>query len=180
MVETMVSTGNRWLSFKDVERETGIPGTTLRRFAERFPAYLPGKRIDRALCFHCEAVATFRRIHELYRNGKQTPEIMAIIATELAPTLDVKPIPTNATTVPTVSSSGDLAPMVASFAQAVDRLAGALERQNELQSRSVEALERRLAVLEAMVAKVPADSVPNASKQPWWRRWIGGGGNRGE
>lgn len=165
MVVTVVPTAGNWLSFKDVERETGIPSTSLRRFAERFPVFLAGRRIDRALCFPPDALATFRRIHELYRDGKQTPEVAAILAGEQMPTLDVSPITTDATTIPTPAPAPDLAPAIQAFAAAVDRLAAGLERQNELQARTLAVMESRLAVLESMATRPPQDA-PEPRKRP--------------
>lgn len=164
MVVTVGTTD--WLSFKDVERETGIPSTSLRRFAERFPMFLAGRRIDRALCFPPDALATFRRIAELYRDGKQTSEVAAILATEQAPTLDVRPIPTDATTVPTPAHAADLAPVILTFSAAVDRLAMALERQNEIQARTLATMESRLAALEGEKAASGRESFWNFF---WWR-----------
>lgn len=165
MVVTVVPTAGNWLSFKDVERETGIPSTSLRRFAERFPVFLAGRRIDRALCFPPDALATFRRIHELYRDGKQTPEVAAILAGEQMPTLDVSPITTDATTIPTPAPAPDLAPAIQAFAAAVDRLAAGLERQNELQARTLAVMESRLAVLESMATRPPQEA-PEPTKRP--------------
>lgn len=143
----------------------GNPSTSLRRFAERFPGFLAGKRIDRALCFPPDALATFRRIHELYRDGKQTPEVAAILATEQMPTLDVSPIPTDATTIPTPAHAPDLAPAIQAFATAVNRLAAGLERQNELQARTLAVMESRLAMLEAMATRPPQEA-PQPRKRP--------------
>lgn len=138
-----------WLAFKDIELQTGIPSTSLRRFAEKFPAFLAGKRVERAVCFPPESVPIFRRIHELFRAGKHTAEVNTILALEHVATLDVSAIPTGVTTSPTPSQPADLAPMIRDFTASVDRLTAALERQNELQARTLETMEARLVALES-------------------------------
>jgi hypothetical protein len=163
VVVTVVPTPGDWLSFKDVERATGIPSTSLRRFVERFPGFLAGKRINRALCFHPDAVATFRRISELFREGKTTPEVAAILATEQTPTIDVKAIPTNATTVPTVAPTVDMA----ALAPLLDRFTAALERIAENGARALETMERRLAALETIAARMALPEYPqDGPKRP--------------
>lgn len=141
MAGTTRPRASEWLAFKDVEIQTGIPSTSLRRFAEKFPAFLAGKRVERAICFPPESLPIFRRIHELFREGKHTAEVNTILALEHVATLDVDAIPTSVTRSSAANQAPDLAPMVREFTTSMDKLTAALDRQGELQARSVAAIE---------------------------------------
>lgn len=134
------------LGFKELEDRTRIPGSTIRRYAERFPRFLPGRTVDRVRRFPPEQVEVFRRIHELYQEGKRTEEVAAILALEVAATYDISTISTDATTIPT-QAPGEVA---AYLGPILDRLATALERIADNGARTAAAVEARLAHLEAL------------------------------
>jgi len=127
MVVSMGTPVKEWLTIKTLEQVTGIPGTTLRRFADRFSPFLPGKTVDRVKKYPPESVPVFRRISELYRQGVQTGDVLHVLAKERPATLDVEPVKmeTAAQAPPLAGPSGQ---DLAIFSKSVDRLASAMER----------------------------------------------------
>lgn len=110
-----------WVTYRDLEAQTGVAPTTLRRFVERFPLFVAGRLVDRKMLFPPETAATVRRIAELYASGKNTRDILATLTVEMVATLDVQPI----TEVPQALPAEAPASLVA----VLDRLATAMERQ---------------------------------------------------
>ena len=113
------------LGYRELETATGVPGSTLRRYAKRFPSFLPCRVVDRAARFQPDAVDVFQRIHALYTAGRRTDEVAEILAAEVPQVHDVA---TPATTVATVGDPVALAallPMVERLTLAVETLAEA-------------------------------------------------------
>lgn len=135
------------LGFKELEGRTRIPGSTIRRYVERFPRYLPGRTVDRVKRFSPELVEVFRRIHGLYQEGRRTEEIAGILALEAVATFDIFTDSTNATTIPTPAAMPDA---VAYLAPILERLTVALERIADNGARHAAAVEARLSRLEAI------------------------------
>ncbi len=137
-----------WLGFKELEKITGIPGSTIRRYAERFSRFLPAKTVDRVRKFPPDFVDIFKRIHGFYQEGRRTEEIAGLLALEVATTYDVQDVATDVTTVSTVSSPTP--EILALLVPILDRFASALERIAENSARTAEAVEKRLAKLEEL------------------------------
>lgn len=135
-----------WIGFKELEKITSIPGSTIRRYAERFSRFLPAKTVDRVRRFPPDSVDVFRRIHGLYQEGRRTDEIVGILSLEVGSTYDVQDVATDVTTVPTVPSNPS--EFLASLVPIMERWALALERIAENGARAAEALEKRLSRLE--------------------------------
>ena len=112
-----------WVTYRDLEAQTGVSPTTLRRFVERFPMFVAGRLVDRKMLFPPETAATVRRIAELYASGKNTRDILATLTVEMVATIDVHPV--TDTEVPQAMPAD--AP--ASLVTVLDRLATAMERQ---------------------------------------------------
>ena len=135
-----------WLGFKELEKITGIPGSTIRRYAERFSRFLPAKTVDRVRKFPPYFVDIFKRIHALYQEGRRTEEIVGILSLEVATTYDVQDVATDVTTISTGSSS--TTEILALLVPILDRFASALEKIAENSARTAEVVEKRLAKLE--------------------------------
>lgn len=112
-----------WVTYRDLEAQTGVSPTTLRRFVERFPLFMAGRLVDRKMLFPPETATTVRRIAELYASGKNTRDILATLTVEMVATIDVQPV-TDAD-VPQALPAEAPAYLVAVW----DRLATAMERQ---------------------------------------------------
>lgn len=136
------------IGFKELEGMTRIPGSTLRRYVERFPRFFPGKTVDRVRRFSPEVVEVLNRVHALYQEGRRTEEVAGILALEVSATYEIPTIATDATTLPTARQEpGDA---VAFLAPILDRLATALERIADNSARTAAAVEARLARLESL------------------------------
>ena len=112
-----------WVTYRDLEAQTGVSPTTLRRFVERFPLFVAGRLVDRKMLFPPETAATVRRIAELYASGKNTRDILATLTVEMVATIDVQPV-TDAEVPQTLPAEA-----AASLVVVLDRLATAMERQ---------------------------------------------------
>jgi len=163
------------IGYREIEQETGIPSTTARRYARRFPSFLPCRVVDRAARFPAESVETFKRIHALFVEGKRTEEVAAILAGELP---QVHEISTPATVAATVATAGDpaaLLPMLERLTVAVEALAAA---QAETVALLREARERpRDCPIEATEGKSQGEArqkEETARKRPFWWRWFSG------
>jgi len=142
---------NEWMTFKDLEQALGIPGPSLRRWNEKFPTFLGGKRINRVLSFPRESLEVFKMIQELFKEGKDSSEVVATLSREMNQTHDVKPIPRDE---PPSSPSGLPSPAPGSgmdFGQLVPILVKIAENQ----AKALDMMERRLAVLETIAARIP-------------------------
>lgn len=155
----VVTTGTTaWLTFRDLEKALDIHGNTLRRWNELFPTFLGGKKIDRVMSFPKDSLETFRLIKILYDEGKQTADVIATLAKEMAQTLEVQPIqqgenpsPPSPRQAPGTGLDLQLAPLV----NVLDRLASSLETMAMNQQKFLEGVERRLMALEA--SKMPQE-----------------------
>lgn len=155
-----------WVSFKDLEKILDIHSNTLRRWNELFPTYLGGKRIERVMSFPNESIETFKLIRILYDEGKQTADVIATLAKEMAQTLEVQAIPhgenqSSPPSPPQALGTGldlQLAPLV----NVLDRLALSLETMAMNQTKFLEGVERRLMALEA--SRMPQDG-PESFRQ---------------
>ncbi len=133
------------LGYRDLEEQTGLAGTTLRRYAKRFPAFLPVKIVDRAARFQADAVDVFRRIHALYVEGHRTEEIRAILAEEVP---QVHEVATPATTVATIAPPAPEGGWPAVLRELLATCNGLrAELDQERQARA--ALEQKLLLLES-------------------------------
>lgn len=152
-----------WLGFKELEKITRIPGSTIRRYAERFPRFLPGKTLDRVRKFHPDFVPVFNRIHGLYQEGRRTEEIVGILSLEVAPTYDVEDVSTDITTFPTRASAPS--EILASLVPIMERWAVALEKIAENGARAADAVEKRLSRLEELNNKSMTNSKQSLTQE---------------
>ncbi len=141
----MATVTRHGIGYRDLEEATGLAGTTLRRYAKRFPGFLPVKIGDRAARFQPEAVDVFRRIHALYVEGHRTEEIRAILAEEVP---QVHEVATPATTVATIAPpapDGGWPAVLREVLTAHNALRAELDHERQARA----ALEDKLRVLEA-------------------------------
>lgn len=79
------------MALSDIARRTGIPAPTARRYAALFKDYFSGRRLGRMTRYPESAEAVFRRISELYGQGRITAEIEEILQREFPRTIEVGP-----------------------------------------------------------------------------------------
>ena len=176
----MATVTRHGIGYKELEAATGIPSTTARRYAKRFPTFLPCRVVDRSARFKPDAVGTFKRIHELFTAGSRAEEIAEILANEVPQLHDVAGHVATVATAATGSEAALLLPML-------ERLTLAVERLAEVQAETVALLREG----REKASGLPQDAQGgggqgkdhgkgNAPQMPLWRllwvRWFGGDG----
>jgi hypothetical protein len=124
------------MALSDIAKHTGIPAPTARRYAALFKDFLSGRRIGRMTRYPEEALAVFRRVSELYTDGRITSEIEDILRREFPRTIEVGPaaepialpavvhdLPGNLAEVLSDALSTALSDSIAHFSEALDKLA---------------------------------------------------------
>lgn len=137
-----------WMGFKDLEKALDIHSNTLRRWNELFPTFLGGKKINRVMSFPKESLETFRMIKILYDEGKQTADVIATLAKEMAQTLDVTPMPRDADAHPADPPAPGRTDLD-TLTPILERFASALEKIAENGARALDIMDKRLTALES-------------------------------
>lgn len=164
-----------WLTFNELERATGTPGNTLRRWADSFREFLPCRVEGRVRRFHPDSVPTFKRIAGLFQEGKQTREVVAILAKEapavhdvaLVSSLPLNESPTGA--LPALVQAeigralGESLAVIADQRKRLDAQEEELTRLRQVQEDQAE----ELAKLREVISSEPA-------QKGFWTRWFGG------
>ena len=185
-----------WKPLATLAREANVPEASARRYAETFSTFFRSRRVGKAMLYDPEAVDVLRAVSNAFGEGRRRPEVQDLLASRFGQLHEVEPVRDEVVATrqepATPQVLADLAPAVQAFTVAVDRLASALERQNEIQARTLAAMETPLAALEA--ARMPQEAPElemrpegyaddkTAGKTPFWRSLlrIFGGGDRGE
>jgi DNA-binding transcriptional MerR regulator len=172
----METTPQIWLTFSELERATGTPGNTLRRWADSFREFLPCRVEGRVRRFHPESVPTFKRIAGLFQEGKQSREVIAILAKETPAVHDVAPA---SLPVQTEGLTGALPALVqAEIGRALgESLAVIADQRKRLdtQDAEIEELKRKVAALEASRSQEEAEpqAQPQEAPKGFWARLLG-------
>jgi DNA-binding transcriptional MerR regulator len=176
MVITMETMPQKWLTFIDLERETGTPGNTLRRWADAFQEFLPSRVEGRVRRFHSESVPTFKRIAGLFQEGKQTREVVAILAKDTSAVHDVALV-----SPPSLNESltGGMPALVrAEIGRALGESLAVIANQRkrlDAQDAEIEELKRKVAILEASRTHEPKpQDQPKEPPKGFWARFFGG------
>lgn len=185
-----------WKPLATLAREADVPEASARRYAETFSAFFRSRRAGKAMLYDPDAVDVLRAISDAFGEGRRRPEVQELLAARFGQTHEVKPVRDEVVATrqepPTPQVLADLAPTIQAFTVAVDRLASAMERQNEIHARTLATMETRLAALET--ARTPQEApnpgerpeghaeVKTAGETPFWRSLLRlfGGGGRGE
>lgn len=121
-----------WLTFKDLEKALDVPAVSLRRYHEKFPTYLVGKKVNRSLAFPRESIEVFKLIYELYKEGLDTATVQATLAMHFAQTHDIQTVPKDTPPPPTPDRTsppalpdtlGQLLPLAERFVSALETIA---------------------------------------------------------
>lgn len=139
VVEMATSRVTSWVSYRDLEAQTGASATTLRRFVERFPMFMAGRMVDRKQMFPAESVEVVRRIQQLYAAGKNTADILGILAVERAATIEIRPEEAVTALQRSVDGQNEL---VAGLGPLAERFVGALEQMAKNQTETLELLRQ--------------------------------------
>ena len=173
-----------WKPLTTLARQAEVPEASARRYAETFSPYFRFRKVGKVRLYDPACVPLLRVISETYAKGSRTPEVEEALSSRFGQVHEVvTPRQETATSPP----PADLAPILQAFTATVERLATAVERQNEL----LEGLARARVALpgesplnsrqeaqegpEEGQATEPAAAVPeNASegksRPSWWKR----------
>lgn len=77
------------MALSDIAKRTGIPAPTARRYAALFKDFLAGRRLGRMTRYPEESLAVFRRISELYTEGRITAEIEDLLRRDFPRTIEI-------------------------------------------------------------------------------------------
>ena len=74
-------TMGKWLSINEISKTLDIPGTTVRRYRNKFPEYIENKgtTLDGVRKYPESILRVVKQIYGLYQDGKRTSEIKAIL-----------------------------------------------------------------------------------------------------
>ena len=185
------------LGFDGIAERTGLPAQTLRRYAKEFARWLPTRKVGRVVQFQPDAVEIIEAIRAAFEQGMTTPQVRDLLARTSPGVIDMPSPPPgppteDETAVETAVVTTMDSDVMAALLPLAERWVAALERQNELQARTLATMETRLAALEA--ARTPQEApqpeerpeghaeVKTAGETPFWRSLLRlfRGGGRGE
>lgn len=71
----MNNLSQKWLSVIEIEKETGIPNATIRRYIRTHGHHLQIKKRGKSYFVASESLSVIKKIRELYDNGKQSEDV---------------------------------------------------------------------------------------------------------
>ena len=181
-----------WKPLATLARSVDVPEASARRYAETFSTYFRSRKVGKAILYDPEAGDVLRAISNAFGEGRRRAEVLDLLTARFDQTHEVTPVrgesspPRHEPATP--MPAADIAPAIQAFPSAVDRLASAMERQNEIQARTLATIESRLAALEASSSqqdrREPEAQAPDWQKgeapqeKPFWKsllRFLRGG-----
>lgn len=179
-----------WKPLTTLARQAEVPEASARRYAETFSPYFRSRKVGKVRVYDPACIPLLRVISETYAQGSRTPEVEEVLSSRFGQVHEVVTPRQEAATKP---PSADLAPILQAFTATVERLATAVERQNEL----LEGLTRAGGALPGEfpsisrqdapggpeegqaikpVLAVPENGLGSKSRPSWWKRlWRQGG-----
>ena len=139
-----------WLRIADIAEQTGIPESTIRRYASLFDDYLEYRTIGRAKKYSAVMVEVFQQVANLYRDGFSTDEVKLVLEHDCPTSAEVA---TTTTTEPPQANIPDVVKVTSLFMEYIKNQDARLRDQED---RIVE-LEQRLKNFE--------------TKKSWWQFW---------
>lgn len=141
-----------WLGFEEISKRSGIPSTSLRRWARQFRRHLGSKIIGRAEKFPLASLKTFGMIAEMFSRRMSRMQVQAALERIQVRTLDLDQVEDQAR---------QAGPGGAELVAVLGRIATGLERLVETQTRTLD-LVARLAVEDRRKVAVRTSTVEQA------------------
>ena len=168
-----------WLQLEFLIRRTGLAGTSVRRYIQQYPQFIPSKKEGAQTLFHAEAGAVLRRIAELSPQKLGRRRIEEMLAEEFKPIFEVtKPDPIQAAVAAIPSGGGELVVMLGKMFEVYSeglktnaRILEALLEQNALLRQRFEAQIEATSSGQRELAAVPAEP-PGEPLDSWERLGI--------
>lgn len=166
----MTNTNEKWFSVMEIEKQTGIPDATIRRYIRNHGHHLQIKKRGKSYLIASESLTVIKKIRELYDKGKQSEDVDDIlrrmnIPVTITVTDDENEMTINASEV-LVQLQKDMNEQK-KFNQS---LLETLQKQQEYISTKLEERDKRLmeSIREIQAAK--KETASTHSKK-WWEFW---------
>lgn len=118
-----------WKPLTTLARQAEVPEASARRYAETFSPYFRSRKVGKVRFYDPACMSLLRVISETYAQGSRTPEVEEVLSSRFGQVHEVvTPRQETTTSLP----PAELAPILQAFTATVERLATAVERQNEL------------------------------------------------
>jgi DNA-binding transcriptional MerR regulator len=72
---TVTKSNEKWLSVMDIEKQTGIPDATIRRYLRNHGHHIQIKKRGKVYFISSDSLVVIKKIRELYDKGKQSEDI---------------------------------------------------------------------------------------------------------
>jgi len=159
----------KWLSVSQINDETSIPETTIRRYLNSFSEYFRAEKIGRGMKYHPDSVAILKRIYSLYNEDYETPEIQKLLDMEFAITVEEQK---DETTIqpPSVILEREFEEFKQQQQEFNKQLLKQLQEQQKYIKNSIESRDQKLmqALNEIQETK---KQIAMTEEKRWWEFW---------
>lgn len=162
-------TMGKWLSINEISKTLDIPGTTVRRYRNKFPEYIENKgtTLDGVRKYPESILRVVKQIYGLYQDGKRTSEIKAILSKEHEAVIQMQEQQEIIYQTFSVSAMNEI---IQQNTKAMQEVAAALHDMKNLQTR-IESQEQEMAFLRQELQELRTVSRPEKNK--WYKRIFG-------
>lgn len=176
-----------WKPLTTLARQAEVPEASARRYADTFSPYFRFRKVGKVRLYDPACVPLLRVISETYAQGSRTPEVEEVLSSRFG---QIHEVVTPRQEVATSTPPAELATILQAFTATVERLATAIERQNELLEQlareggawpgesPLDSLQEVLGGPEKGETVEPAGVAPEnvsegRSRPSWWKRLWG-------
>lgn len=160
----------KWHSVSQLNNETGVPETTIRRYLNNFSEYFRAERIGRGMKYHPDSVAILKRIYSLYNDDYETPEIQRLLDMEFAINVEDQEETETTTQPPVVSLEREFEEFKQQQQEFNKQLLKQLQEQQNYINNSIESRDQKLmqALNEIRETK---KQIATTEEKRWWEFW---------
>jgi DNA-binding transcriptional MerR regulator len=172
-----------WLSISEVEKSTGIPDRTIRRYVAQHGHHLNTRKIHRNYLIARNAVAILTTIRDQYKHGRNSDQIEAALSESGVPmTITVNsdedgPVSLAESLIALRQKLGDSLTLISQEQHQMrkemeflrDEIAERLDRQETL-AREMERERNRMLDFRDKELVLTIRKILEAKRQTWWRK----------
>jgi len=145
--------GGSWYTIPEISKNSGIPESTLRRWAKWSRHLLDHKKIKNRRYYSKETTDIFFKIRELYDQGKTKDDILTILEADTPQTLEATPVYQVDTTQHATMDITRFESLIERNATALNATAHAMQMIGD-QSRKISELETKITDLKKFILKM--------------------------
>ncbi|MED3690735.1 MerR family transcriptional regulator [Peribacillus butanolivorans] len=167
---------DEWFNVMEIEKQTGIADSTLRRYIRNHGHNLQIKKRGKSYLISGESIPVIKKIRELYDKGKQLEDIEEALRRLSVPVTITMTEDKQEVTVNVAEALQDMQKSMAELNQKYDELLNAYKEQQEYFDRKLEVRDQNLIeVLEEDIKsrRQSASSVEVEEKKSFWQRLLG-------